>query len=103
LIASRALAVLAAASFVAAFALATLFPPLSTLAQLVVWDDPGALTAMHSWLVTHVAPWAWDDLTVPLLLRPCWLAPVCLGILCAGGATTLASRAGMPRSHRRRS
>jgi hypothetical protein len=40
---------------------------------------------------------------LPLLLRPAWVLPVALGVLCAGGATTLATRPGVPRSHRRRS
>ena len=103
MIASRALAVLAAASFVAAFALATLFPPMSTLAQLVARDDPHALAALHDALVAHSSAWVWDTLAVPLLTRPSWLLPVCIGILAAGGATTIASRAGVARSHRRRS
>ncbi len=103
MIAARALAVLAAANFVAAFALATLFPPLTTLAQLVAHFDPHAPYAMHDALVAHGTQWMWDNLALPLLLRPCWLAPVCIGVLCAGGATTLASRTGVPRSHRRRS
>ena len=103
MIAARALAVLAAASFVAAFALATLFPPLSTLAQLIAQEDARAIAGLHEWLVAHLGLWAWDDVAVPLLMRPCWLVPVCVGVLSAGGATTLASRTGVPRSHRRRS
>jgi hypothetical protein len=31
------------------------------------------------------------------------MLPVAFGVLCAGGATTLASRTTVPRSHRRRS
>jgi hypothetical protein len=102
-IASRALAVLAAAAFVGAFALATLFPPLSTLAQLVAWDDPHGLYTLHDFVVGHSSAWVWTNLALPVLLRPAWLLPVCLGVLCAGGATTIASRTGVPRSHRRRS
>ncbi len=103
MIAARALAVLAAANFVAAFALATLLPPLTTLAQLAVRLDQHALLALQDVLIGHGSPWLWNNLALPLLLRPCWLAPVCVGVLCAGGATTLASRTGVPRSHRRRS
>lgn len=100
---ARALAVLAAANLVAAFALATLFPPLTTLAQLVARIDSHALFALQDFLVAHASLWAWNNLALPLLLRPCWLASVSIGILCAGGAATIASRSGVPRSHRRRS
>jgi len=103
LTAARALAVLAAANLVAAFALATLFPPLTTLAQLLGRLDQHAVFALQDAVAGHGAPWMWNDLVLPLLLRPCWLAPVCLGVLCAGSATTLATRTGVPRSHRRRS
>jgi hypothetical protein len=101
--ASRILAVLAAANLVAAFALATLFSPLTTLAQVLVRDDPHALYALHEAVVAHSSTWVWTNLLLPLLLRPSWLVPVCIGVLCAGGATTIASRASVPRSHRRRS
>ena len=103
MIATRTLAVLAAANLVAAFALATLFSPLTTLAQVVARDDSHALYALHDMVVGHSSTWVWNNVVLPLLLRPSWLAPVCIGILCAGGATTIASRASLPRSHRRRS
>ena len=101
--AARALAVLAAANFVVAFALATLLPPLTTLAQLVARGDPQLLYAARDFLMAHDAPWAWTSLVLPLLLRPCWLLSVCIGVVCAGGASTLASRASVARSHGRRS
>jgi ABC-type protease/lipase transport system fused ATPase/permease subunit len=103
--AARALAVLAAANFVVAFALATLLPPLTTLAQLVARDDPQAqfLYAVRDFLMAHGASWVWSGVVLPLLLRPCWLLSVCIGVICAGGASTLASRASVARSHGRRS
>lgn len=101
--AARALAVLSAANFVAAFALATLFPPQTSLAQLVARLDGEALYALQDFLYGHDVRWIWNAIALPLLLRPCWLSSVCIGILCAGGATTLASRRGVQRSHRRRS
>lgn len=103
MIAPRILAVLAAAAFVAAFAIATLMPSMSSLAQLVARDDPRALVALHDAVTAYGSAWMWNNLALPLLLRPAWLLPVALGVLCAGGATTLASRTGVPRSHRRRS
>jgi hypothetical protein len=103
LIAARALAVLAAASFVVAFALATLLPPLTTLAQLVARDDPHVITDLRDFILGHIGAWFWNDIAAALLARPCWMLPVTIGVICAGGATTLASRASVPRSHRRRS
>lgn len=103
MIASRALAVLAAANFVVAFALATLLPPLTTLAQLVARDDPHVIAAMRDFTLAHGSVWIWNNVVVALLARPCWMLAVTVGILCAGGATTLASRASVARSHRRRS
>ena len=103
MIAARVLAVLAAANFVVAFALATLLPPLTSLAQLVARDDPHALTAIHDFMLAHTSVWVWNNIGVALLARPCWLLSVTVGIICAGGATTLASRPSLPRSHRRRS
>ncbi len=103
MIATRTLAVLAAASFVAAFALATLFSPLTTLAEVVARDDGHVLYALHDMIVAHSSAWLWDNLAMPMLARPAWLLPVTLGVLFAGGATTVATRPGVPRSHRRRS
>ncbi len=103
MIATRTLAVLAAASFVAAFALATLFSPLTTLAEVVARDDGRVMYALHDIIVAHSSTWLWDNLAMPMLLRPAWLLPVTLGVLFAGGATTIATRTGVPRSHRRRS
>jgi hypothetical protein len=102
-IASRTLTVLAAAAFVAAVALATLFSPLATLAEVVLRDDARALFGLRDMVVGHASQWVWDNLALPLLQRPAWLLPVAFGAVCAGGATTLASRASVPRSHRRRS
>ncbi len=100
---ARVLAVLAAVSLVTAFALATLLPPPLTLAQLIAMFDARMLYDAHEFAVANDGGWIWGHLLMPLLLRPCWLVPTSLGLLFAGGAMTLASRKGMPRSHRRRS
>lgn len=100
---ARVLAVLAAVSLVAAFALATLLPPPLTLAQLIAMFDARLLYDAHEFAVANGGGWIWGHLLMPLLLRPCWLVPTSLGLLFAGGAMTLASRKGIPRSHRRRS
>ncbi len=101
--ASRALAVLAAATLVAAFALATLLQPMLTLAGLIIMGDAHILYAAREFILAHLPGWVWTDLAMPLLLRPCWLLPASLGIVFAGGAMSLAFRNGVPRSHRKRS
>jgi hypothetical protein len=100
---ARVLAVLAAACLVAAFALATLLPPVLTLAQLIAMFDARMLYQAHEFVVANNLGWLWGHAMMPLLLRPCWLLPTSLGLLFAGGAMTLGSRKGVPRSHRRRS
>ncbi len=103
MIAARVFAVLAAASLVAAFALASLLPPGLTLAQFIAMFDAELLYGMHEFVVDNGAGWVWAHMLMPVLLRPCWLLPTSLGLLFAGGAMTLNSRKGVPRSHRRRS
>ena len=103
MIGARILAVLAAASLVAAFALAALLPPALTLAQLIAMFDAELLYGMHEFAVAHGGGWLWGHLMMPLLLRPCWLLPTGVGLVFAGGAMTLNSRKSVPRSHRRRS
>jgi uncharacterized protein (DUF2062 family) len=100
---ARVLAVLAAASLVAAFALATLLPPPLTLAQMVAMLDARLLYDAHEFVANHLSAWLWTHLLLPVLLRPCWLIPAAAGLLFAGAAMTLNSRKGLPRSHRWRS
>lgn len=98
MLASRIFAVLAAALFVAAFALAALAPDDLDLAQ-------GINLVSHDWLVwlpQHTADWMWEWVEKPLLVRPVWLLPAAFGLVCAGAALTLSSRP-PSRSHRRRS
>jgi len=95
--------VLAAANMVAAFALATLYPPMLPLATLISMADANILFAGHEYVLQHVSVWAWGHLLLPLLLRPSWMVPVSLGIIFAGAATSVSSRKSVPRSHRRRS
>jgi hypothetical protein len=102
-IVARILAVLAAVNLVAAFALATLLPPETTLAQTIADLEPDLLYALHALVVAHLSTWVWGHLFMPVLLRPCWFLPTSVGLVCVGGAMTLGSRKSVPRSHRRRS
>jgi hypothetical protein len=61
-----------------------------------------ALSVVQAFTHEHAMGWLWDHVARPTLLRPAWLLPASLGLICIGCAATLNSR-GAPRSHRRRS
>ena len=100
--AARILAVIAAVLFVATFALATIGPYDMSLGRAVYLIDQDLLGTLQPGLDNHGARWVWEHIAVPFLIRPAWLLPAALTLLCAGGAATLAS-VGTRRSHRRRS
>ena len=99
----RIMAIIAAASLVLAFALATSLPPDTPLIQAVAMADQGWLTAVQDTIRQHAPEWVWTNVAVPLLLRPVWLAPTGLAIVAGGVAITLSTRQGTARSRRRRS
>jgi len=103
MIATRVLTVFAAIFLVGALAIATLATPDVTLGRLLFALDRGALNAAQAGVQRYLAPWLWDDLVVPLLLRPAWLPPAALGIIFAGLAMTFSRRRGATQSHRKRS
>ncbi len=96
--AARLFAVLAALLLVGSVAIGTLTPPGLTLGQGLVMLDHDGL----AWLREHSVAWMWNWLEVPFMVRPLWLVPACLGLICAGMATTL-SLGNSPQSRRRRS
>lgn len=98
MLASRIFAVLAAALFVLAFALAALAPDDLDLAQGISLLNQDWLV----WLPQHATGWLWEWIEKPLLIRPVWLLPTAFGLVCGGAALTLSSRP-PSRSHRRRS
>ena len=85
--ASRIFAILAAMCLVGALALGTSTPRGLTLGQALLTLDPNMLP----WLKAHAAPWVWESLEVPLLIRPVWLVPAALGLVFAGAAATFNS------------
>jgi len=97
----RILAVLAAALLVGAMALAILVPPGLPLGQLLLMLDHDATTAAHAFVGRHLSEWIWSNLAMPLLLRPAWLVPAALGLICAGVATSISTNKTAGRSHRR--
>ena len=101
MIAQRILAVLAAMLLVGAVALAMLGPPGVPLGQALFMVDHDLMEAVHTFIDTHLATWLWDYLVVPLMLRPAWLVPAALGLLCGGMSLSLSTRKSTHRSHRR--
>lgn len=94
--AARVFAVLAALLLVAAVAIATLMPQGFTLRQsIALLDQEGPI-----WLRDHSAPWLWTWVEAPFMVRPIWLLPAFLGLICAGMATTLNLGDASPRRRR---
>jgi hypothetical protein len=100
-IAQRILAVLAAMLLVGAVALAMLGPPGVPLGQALFMVDHDLMEGVHTFIGTHLAMWLWDYLVVPLMLRPAWLIPAGLGLVCGGMSLSLSTRKSTHRSHRR--
>jgi hypothetical protein len=97
----RIFAVLAATLLVGAVALAMLVPPSLPLGELLLMLDHDATDAAHAFVGRHFSEWIWSDLAMPLLLRPAWLVPATLGLICAGAATSISTSKTAGRSHRR--
>ena len=101
MITQRILAVLAAMLLVGAVALAMLGPPAVPLGQVMFMIDHDLMDAFHTFVGTHLAAWLWDYALVPLMVRPAWIVPAALGLICAGASLTLSTRKSTHRSHRR--
>jgi hypothetical protein len=97
----RILAVLAAALLVGAAALAALGPSEWSLGKVLLLLDHDATDAAHAFVGRHFAEWIWADLAMPLLVRPAWLVPATLGLICAGAAASFSGRKTAGRPHRR--
>jgi hypothetical protein len=98
----RILAVLSAALLVGAVAVAMLAPPGMPLGQALLAIDRHILETMQSAVGRTVGPWLWTEVILPVLVRPAWLPPAALGLVCAGLSLTLPQgrRAERPRQRR---
>jgi len=85
MIASRVLAAFAALFLVAAVAIAALTPFGMTLGQGFILMDGTWLAGLQK----HSPAWAWTGIERPFLLRPLWLIPAGIGLICIGAATSL--------------
>jgi hypothetical protein len=103
---SRIFTILAAALLVVAFALLVLPPEGLTLMQALAGmaeDAPEQFLEQLQHDVTHtLGTFAWAKLLVPLLVRPVWLVPLALGLLCCGIAASTLPPAESPRRTGRR-
>jgi hypothetical protein len=97
----RILAVISAVLLVGAVALATLGPPSVPLGGLLLMLDHDLTEGLRSGIEQHVAAWIWSDFVMPLLVRPAWLVPAALGLICAGAAFSVPARKPASRPHRR--
>ncbi len=95
---ARIFAILAAAFLVIAVGILALTPLGLTLGLGIVSYDKAILP----WAQAHSAPWLWTWIELPFLQRPLWLLPACLGVVCAGIATSFNLGKTSP-SRRRRS
>lgn len=94
----RIMAILAAAFLVGAVTIALVVPTNAPLGTALYMLDQQALYIVQS----HLTAWLWHGVAMPLLIRPAWLLPACIGIVCAGMSLTLASRQRPQRTPRRR-
>jgi hypothetical protein len=99
---SRIFTVFAAVLLVTAFALMVLPPDGMTLLDGVAqWGHDAPTTLEHS-VRSTLGTTVWVKLFVPVLIRPVWLMPLCLGVLAAGLAATTLPPAESPRRTGRR-
>jgi hypothetical protein len=76
-------------------------PPSVPLGQALFMLDHDLMSALHGSIERHVSAWLWDHLAAPLMLRPAWLLPAALGLICGGLSLSLSTRKPAHRSHRR--
>ncbi len=102
MIAQRILAILSAAALVGAVAVALLGPSGMSLGQALLGIDDRMLDVLRSAVERVFAPWMWTEVVLPVLVRPAWLAPAALGLICAGLSLTVPHGRRTERSRQRR-
>jgi hypothetical protein len=100
-IAQRVLAVISAILLVAAVAIATFGPESISLGQALYLLDHDVLDKLPGWSTRMMGNWFWSSVIQPLLVRPAWLIPASIGIVCVGLSVSLSNRKTTHRSHRR--
>ena len=98
----RGLSVLAAMCLVGAFAIATFYPPLTSLRRLIAQTDQALLEQLQDYVNDAWGAWAWQNLFVAVLGRPAWLVPLALSAILAGLAASVSSLRRSPGRTERR-
>jgi hypothetical protein len=99
---AKVFSVLAAAFLVGALALATLLPPDMSLHEAIHTIDALRADTFQQAMIGGLGKGFWDTAAVPLLMRPVWLAPLSLGVICVGAALSSSFQA-TPRTKRKQS
>jgi hypothetical protein len=102
-IAQRILAILSATLLVGAVAVVLLGPPGMPFGQALLTIDHRMLDTIQAALVRVDMSWLWMNVILPILVRPAWLPPVGLGLICAGLSLTVPVGRRAERSRHRRS
>jgi hypothetical protein len=97
---ARVFTVLAAVFLVGAVALATMLPPDMTLHEAMHAIDAIRADDFQHTLAATLGKTMWDWVIAPLLLRPVWMMPLSLGLICVGGALTASFHAPPRTKHR---
>lgn len=98
----RVFAVLAAVLLVGSVALASLQPADTSLIQAIHALNGDAPEHFQRFVIGSLGHGFWEAVVLPVLVRPVWMIPVCLGLICIGGAVTAMTQAS-PRTKQRRS
>ena len=80
---------MAAALLVGSVAIMALAPDDMTLDQAMAALDEDFVPHLQALIQHMVGPGIWGWMAAPLLIRPCWFAPLCLGLICVGSAMSL--------------
>jgi hypothetical protein len=79
--------------FLTSAAMAVVLPADEALESTLKALDPTAVEALHRGGQAILPSGLWRYLVVPVLMRPAWLLPACIGIVAIGLAMTSGRRA----------
>ena len=99
---ARIFTTIAAVFLVGAFGIAVIGPGL-TLGEAVLDLDASYLPSLQAICRDDLPGGTWLHVVVPMLIRPAWLIPAALGLVCCGVALNLNSIAKASPTRRRRS
>jgi hypothetical protein len=99
---SRIFTVVAAILLVTAFALMVLPPDGLTLKEGLAQIGPNTPEALMNGVRRTLGDEAWARVFLPLLVRPVWMLPLSLGVVCVGVAASTMPPSESPRRTGRR-